>query len=133
MNRHYSLVSIRANHRCEYCHAPESVFNFHFEVEHIFPVSLGGSEAETNLALACQSCNVFKSDCVSSFDEITQSEIPLFNPRIGIWEEHFTVNIETGEIRGVTPIGRLTVIQLRINSPSQIRARMQWIRLEVFP
>jgi len=35
MNSFYTLVADRAAHRCEYCHAPELVFNFPFEVEHI--------------------------------------------------------------------------------------------------
>jgi hypothetical protein len=32
MNPHYEVVALRAGHRCEYCHAPEAVFNFPFEV-----------------------------------------------------------------------------------------------------
>ena len=35
MNPRYSAVAERAGHRCEYCGAPEVVFNFPFEVEHI--------------------------------------------------------------------------------------------------
>ena len=31
MNPHYPLVAERAGHRCEYCHAPEVIFNFPFE------------------------------------------------------------------------------------------------------
>lgn len=38
MNPNYERVAERANHRCEYCQAPELVFNFPFEVEHIIPV-----------------------------------------------------------------------------------------------
>ena len=34
MNPHYPLVAQRAAHHCEYCRAPEAVFNFAFEVEH---------------------------------------------------------------------------------------------------
>jgi hypothetical protein len=37
MNPFYTLVADRAAHQCEYCHAPELVFNFPFEVEHIIP------------------------------------------------------------------------------------------------
>lgn len=33
MNPHYHAVGTRAEHRCEYCHAPEAIFNFPFEVE----------------------------------------------------------------------------------------------------
>ncbi|MGM3306506.1 HNH endonuclease [Anabaena sp. WFMT] len=54
MNPFYHLVADRAFHRCEYCHAPELVFNFPFEVEHIFPTSRGGVNVEINLALACR-------------------------------------------------------------------------------
>ena len=58
MNPFYNLVADRAAHRCEYCHAPELVFNFPFEVEHIVPICRGGEAAEYNLALACRSCNL---------------------------------------------------------------------------
>ncbi len=61
MNRHYGKVAQRAEHRCEYCCAPEVVFNLPFEVEHIVPASERGPDDESNLALACRSCNLFKS------------------------------------------------------------------------
>jgi hypothetical protein len=53
MNPHYAQVALRAGHRCEYCHAPEAVFNFPFEVEHVVPFARPGSAEEANLALAC--------------------------------------------------------------------------------
>ena len=34
----YTLVAKRAKHRCEYCHAPEIIFNVAFEVDHIIPL-----------------------------------------------------------------------------------------------
>ncbi len=37
MNPLYFFVAERAHHRCEYCHAPESIFNAVLEVEHITP------------------------------------------------------------------------------------------------
>ena len=39
LNPRYAPIAQRANHRCEYCKAPEVVFNFPFEVEHIIPLS----------------------------------------------------------------------------------------------
>ncbi len=48
MNPRYVQVALRAGHRCEYCHAPEVVFNFPFEVEHIIPVSRCGLDTESN-------------------------------------------------------------------------------------
>lgn len=90
MNPHYPLVSARARHVCEYCHAPEIVFNLPFEVEHITPRAHGGETTEDNLALACRSCNLYKADNVSAVDEATQQAVSLFNPRRAAWHEHFS-------------------------------------------
>ncbi len=48
MNPNYAFVAKRAGHICEYCHAPEAVFNLRFEVEHIKPLSRGGNNSEEN-------------------------------------------------------------------------------------
>jgi hypothetical protein len=129
MNPHYPLVSSRARHVCEYCRAPEIVFNLPFEVEHITPQSHGGETTQDNLALSCRSCNLYKSDYVSAVDEQTQQEADLFNPRRHLWQEHFSFIVETGEIRGLTACGRATVSRLRINSNAQVEARKRWLRL----
>ncbi len=68
MNPNYTLVADRANHQCEYCHAPELVFNFPFDVEHIIPRSRQGKDSEENLALSCRSCNLRKSNHISGID-----------------------------------------------------------------
>lgn len=62
MNSNYPQVAARAEHRCEYCHAPEIVFHFPFEVEHVIPTSKGRDDNAQNLALACRSCNLYKSN-----------------------------------------------------------------------
>ena len=62
MNPRYQAIAERAAYRCEYCHAPEIVFNFPFEVEHVLPQARGGTDVLANLALACHACNLFKSD-----------------------------------------------------------------------
>ena len=91
MNPHYPLVALRARHACEYCHAPEIVFNLPFEVEHILPRAHGGESTEENLALSCRSCNLYKSDYVSAMDEETRQEVKLFHPRLDVWQEHFSI------------------------------------------
>ena len=68
MNPFYKQVADRAEHRCEYCRAPELAFNFPFEVEHIIPKSRQGLDVEWNLALACRSCNLHKGNRVSAID-----------------------------------------------------------------
>lgn len=129
MNPHYPLVSARAFHACEYCRAPEAIFNMRFEVEHITPEARGGDSSEENLALACRSCNLYKSARVTSLDEQTRKEVGLFNPRRDVWREHFSLIPETGEVEGLTARGRATVTRLRMNNDLQVEARRSWIRL----
>lgn len=133
MNPRYPPVARCAAHRCEYCHAPEAIFNFPFEVEHIIPLCREGADDLTNLALACRSCNLYKADHLSGIDPITQSSSPLFHPRQDEWGQHFQVDSETGAITGITEVGRGTVIRLQINSSVQLAARQQWMRLGIFP
>jgi hypothetical protein len=133
MNRHYSLVATRAEHRCEYCRAPEVVFNLPFEVEHIVPISMDGPDNESNLALSCRACNLFKSDQQVGTDDVTQTSVCLFHPRHDRWDEHFRVEIDDGSIVGLTPIGRVTVACLRMNREIQCEARKSWMQLKLYP
>lgn len=133
MNPNYPQVALRALHRCEYCKAPEAMFNFPFEVEHIIPISAEGQDREDNLALSCRSCNLFKGSFVQAIDPQTEQRLPLFNPRQHLWHQHFETHLETGEIIGLTPIGRSTQLRLNMNSKAQLSARRQWMRIGLFP
>jgi HNH endonuclease len=133
MNPNYRLVAGRARHRCEYCHAPEAIFNFPHEVEHIVPRSVQGTDHDNNLALSCRCCNLRKADFVTGIDETTGKEERLFHPRSDVWDEHFSVDLATGIIRGLTPVGRATVLRLQMNSSTQLEARRLWLELGIFP
>jgi hypothetical protein len=133
VNAQYPAIAERATYRCEYCHAPEIVFNFPFEVEHILPQARGGADTLDNLALACHACNLFKSDFETGPDEESQVEVALFHPRQDLWEEHFAVDITQAEIVGRTPVGRATIRRLQMNRPRQVTARRRWIQLGLFP
>jgi len=133
MNPFYTLVADRAFHRCEYCHAPELVFNFPFEVEHIIPLYRGGANAEFNLALACRSCNLRKGTRISGLDPESNREVRLFHPRQDLWDDHFQVDSDSGTLVAKTPIGRVAIAYLEMNSQAQVTARRLWIRLGLFP
>jgi hypothetical protein len=133
MNPRYALVAERAEHRCEYCRAPEAVFNFPFEVEHIVPPGGGGGEQDSNWALSCRACNLHKSNHLQAIDPQTQMAVPLFNPREHHWNEHFTAVEATGAVLGVTATGRATVDCLKMNRSAQLTARRLWMRLGLFP
>ncbi len=133
MNPRYPPVALRARHRCEYCSAPESMFNFSFEVEHIRPLSQGGEDHEANWALSCRSCNVYKGSRLTYPEPETSDVVTLYHPRLNLREVHFQLEMELGRILGKTVVGRATVACLRMNSDAQLLARRQWIRLGLFP
>ena len=120
MNPHYPFVAQRAGYRCEYCHAPAIVFNYRFDVEHITTAAHGGASHRANFALACRSCNGFKYSHRTGQDPLTGNEEPLFNPRREVWEQHFRIDLGTGEITGLTATGRATVARLRVLSRSDL-------------
>jgi hypothetical protein len=133
MNPRYPVVARRAAHQCEYCRAPEAVFNLAFEVEHVLPPIHGGPDDESNWALSCRSCNVHKSDSIRAVDPDTGAEPRLFHPRRDQWHQHFQIEPSTGTMSGLTPVGRATISRLKMNSPAQLAARRQWMRLCWFP
>lgn len=130
MNPSHSLVSKRANGRCEYCHAPEKLFNFNLDVDHFLPIAAGGSDDLENLVLACRSCNSYKAFHQLGLTDDFSSE-PLFNPRVDTWSDHFEFDAETGVVKGLTGIGRGTINRLKLNSELQTRARRLWIEMGV--
>ena len=133
MNPLYPEVARRAGNRCEYCHAPQSVVNFEFEVEHVTPLTSGGSNDLNNLALSCRACNAFKAARQTGIDLQTQTVVPLFHPRQDVWADHFSVDTQTLTITGLTLTGRATVATLQMDSLAQQTARRLWQILELFP
>ena len=99
----------------------------------MIPVSKDGVNSEENMALACRSCNLFKSEHLTGTDPVTNQDARLFHPRRDGWEENFRANVESGLVEGLTSIGRATVARLRMNSALQIQARRVWMNLDVFP
>jgi HNH endonuclease len=133
MNPLYFFVAERAHHRCEYCRAPESIFNAVLEVEHITPIVAGGTSTEDNLALACRSCNGFKGSRSSSVDPESGQAERFYHPRQDRWDDHFSIGADSCEIVALTGTGRVTALCLKINSRSQLTARQFWVQLGLFP
>lgn len=132
-HRLYAVVAERARRRCEYCLAPELIFNAAFEVEHVTPRDRGGADEEWNLALACRSCNGSKYLATAAPDPQSGRSVRLFNPRFDAWDDHFSLHVTSAEIVGRSPIGRATVSRLKMNGPKQLEARRLWILSFGFP
>ena len=108
-------VEERAEKLCEYCQSRLEFSSDPFSVEHIFPISKGGTDNLKNLALACQGCNGHKSTKTEDFDTISQTTATFYNPRKDLWNEHFVWNEDFTEIIGKTAKGRVTIKVLKLN------------------
>ncbi len=128
-----SVVELRANGRCEYCYALQITCGYRFHVDDIKPKIKSGTEDETNLALACATCNLAKSDRNSGFDPSTGNVEILFNPRQHSWQDHFHWENDRQTIFGVTGVGRATVLTLDLNSEFRLKSRLYWIEIGLLP
>lgn len=126
-------VRIRAHDLCEYCRSQVNLTGHDFTIDHITPDSEGGSNDFSNLCLCCFWCNNFKRASLHWLDARTGKEVRLFHPRLDIWEEHFRWSPTQTRIIGRTAIGRVTVIVLRLNRPTLVRARLLWVQYGLHP
>ena len=126
-----STVEDRAGQRCEYCRMHQSLQGASFHLEHAVPRSKGGGDGLDNLAWACPSCNLRKSDRTVAVDPQSGDSTPLFNPRTNRWDEHFTWH--EYQLIGLTPIGRATVAAFDLNSPRRVLIRQVESAFELFP
>jgi hypothetical protein len=109
------IVHTRSQDRCEYCHLQQRNTFFNHQVDHIIAEKHGGKTIEENLCTACAECNRHKGSDLCSYDT-TESITPLFNPRLDIWEDHFTLKSD-GNIQSLTAKSRATIKLLHFNDP----------------
>jgi hypothetical protein len=109
------IVRERAKFLCEYCHSPERSSSDLFTIDHLVPRSLGGSDALSNLALACRRCNERRYNFTTGTDPETKQDAALFSPRLQQWADHFVWSLGGLKIVGVTATGRATCARLDLN------------------
>ena len=103
------------------------------EIDHLIPEALGGRSDEENLWLACSPCNDAKGCRIVATDPTSGEVVRLFNPRYQIWGDHFAWSEKGDLILGLTPTGRATVLALKLNRPSLVRARQVWVSVGWHP
>ncbi|MDM8527976.1 HNH endonuclease [Anaerolineales bacterium HSG24] len=117
-----------AQNRCGYCLHPQYLVPDILQIEHIIPLSKGGSNEVDNLWLACARCNRYKSNKTVVIDPQTNQLVFLFNPRIQNWFDHFEWSSDGIRVIGLTAIGRATVACLQLDSdPIAMRVRQKWV------
>jgi hypothetical protein len=123
----------RASGRCEYCQAPVVFIPHPFTIDHIIPLSAGGSDSLENLAYACYGCNRCKHDKTTAIDTFSQTLVPIFNPRTQDWGNHFTWDTTLTRMLGLTAIGRATVKALKLNRRELVRMRKELMEVNRHP
>ena len=125
------LVAARAGQRCEYCRMHQSLQGASFHLEHIVPISLGGTDDPDNLAWACPGCNLKKSNRLTVIDPATGEEVRLFHPRRDRWEEHLVW--QEYSLVGLTSIGRALIAAFDLNLERRCRIRQAEALFSLFP
>lgn len=103
----------------------QEAYDLTFHVEHVIASQHLRDDSPSNLALACDRCNLHKGTNLSSIDPDTGEQVGLFNPRAQAWDDHF--GLVGAEIVGLSPIGRATVRLLNMNSERRLLLRKQLI------
>jgi len=109
----------RARYRCEYC----QVYSWPLTIDHVVPRFRGGGDEPSNLAAACFPCNRLKWARTDAVDPLTDSAVPLFNPRLDNWDHYFVWSVDFLDIHGRTAIGRATAALLRFQRADRRRHR----------
>ena len=115
----------RANDYCEYCQAFRQII-VSLEIDHIIPISLGRKNDLDNLCAACDKCNGYKKNVIEAIDPQTKTRQKLFNPRSQRWDDHFRWAEGGLVLIGLTPTGRATIEQLKLNRQAIIESRRLW-------
>ena len=124
-------VETRAGYACEYCKLPAGVSFYIHEIDHVIAEKHRGPTTLENLALTCWRCNRHKGSDLGSFDPETNEFSFLFNPRLQLWNEHFSFS--DFQVLGATPEGRTTVDLLQMNTVDRFeeRSRIKQAQLKI--
>ncbi len=125
-------VIARANGLCEYCQT-QQIIVVTMEIDHIIPEASGGETQLDNLCYACISCNGSKLDAQTGIDPESNSNVPLYNPRMQNWSEHFQWSEDSLCVIGLTATGRATVNRLRMNRNVIVESRKRWVEVGWHP
>lgn len=121
------------DHCCAYCQTTQANSGQPMVVDHIVPKSQGGRTAFDNLCFSCRRCNEFKGAVTELIDPLTAELASLFNPRFQIWGEHFAWDISGIHLVGLTSVGRITILVLRMNNEIILNARRRWVSVGWHP
>jgi 5-methylcytosine-specific restriction endonuclease McrA len=117
----------QASNQCGYCRSLQKYVLGVLEIDYLVPRTIGGTDNEDNLWLACRLCNSYKGIQIHGQNPKTDRKVKLFNPRQQKWSRHFEWTEQGMKINGITTCGRATVFALQLNNSNAIVVRESWI------
>jgi HNH endonuclease len=117
------FITQRAQGCCEYCWSQLKFSPDPFSIEHIIPLSKGGTYDLDNLALSCQGCNNRKYNHIEAYDPIDGKLASLYHPRQQSRSDHFVWSDDFAEMIGISPSGRATIVRLQLNREGVVNLR----------
>ena len=119
------IVRQRAGGCCEYCRLPQDAYDLTFHIEHVVATQHLQDDSLSNLALACDRCNLHKGTNLSTIDPDTKERVEVFHPRVDRWSDHFM--LVGPDIVGLSAKGRGTVRLLKMNAERRLLLRARLI------
>lgn len=116
-----------AKNRCGYCQTQAEVIGQPMQIDHLIPEAAGGETVEENLWMACVSCNQRKGIRTEFADPQTGKMVPLYNPALQEWNQHFKWSEDATEMIGLTQVGRATIEALQLNRNLLVKTRRRWV------
>jgi len=89
----------------------------------VLKATQGGSDDRSDLAVFCYRCYEFKGVNTDAPASETGQFVPLFNPRMQGWHNHFVWTNGVTHVIEVTPTDWAMVIALRLNNENVVEAR----------
>jgi hypothetical protein len=117
------FIKERARRCCEYCCSQLNFSPDPFSIEHIIPLSKGGTYDLDNVALSCQGCNNRKYNLTEAIDPIDGKLALLYHPRQQLRSNHFIWSDDFTELMGISPTGRATIVRLQLNREGVVNLR----------
>jgi hypothetical protein len=113
--------------RCGYCGVSEEEVGNFLEVDHFFPISLGGTDDPANLVYCCSSCNRYKGNFWA--DPESSMGQRLLHPQRDDLNAHLREEAD-GRLIALSETGEFHLERLQLNRPPLVAQRLARHKLE---
>jgi len=121
-----------AKNRCGYCLMSQNIFPLKLEIEHIRPLSKGGTNSEENLWLSCRACNSFKGSQTRGYDKLTNRRV-IVQSAPSKMVTPFQLEQRRDTDRRFNNLRAGDIEALNLNNVFAVRVRIGWVSVGWHP